>query len=870
MLIKRLLCFTAALIMSVQICVFAEDEKSNVQIIEATLENAVEYSKGMEYTSIDPILNDDHSMALLYTEAQNGPAYAVYKSDEPFRSFAVETYMNTWSRVNLKFYVSKDGKEWKFADIQLYDMGKTKHNDVWEATQQMHRAYEGSRLEDEYSYLKLEYPEYGTICNIISIHFSKDDVYKLGTTSRIPHSQKPDFDYSTIPSLKEEFKDYFDVGCSIEPWDMDQYEELLTSQFSVITTENQMKGHVVQTAEDEWNFNTVDRMVKWCEERGLEMRCHVLWYHGNHYKNFFKDENGNAVTREEALKRMENHVKTKMSRYKGRIKYYDVVNEIFDPGSGALKGYMEEAQIIGPGEYVPYLFKWARETDPDATLILVDNSHLIPAQRNGIIAQTKKWLEEGVPIDAIGLQWHENLFVNEADMRDLFEKLRELGLPVYITELDMSAYHNSDRVTSYAWEDRELVKDAMARMYATMFDIFREYSDIIECVSFWNPTDNRSTETFGNRYNYPLCFDMNGEPSANFWAAIDDEKTLPRYTDDIKSWPELRKKYPDGYEPLIAPVYKGTPVIDGKIDDIWNKAEKLPVVKYCVGQGGAVGEVRILWDDDNLYVLGEVKDSTPDATSAEAWNRDCLELYVSQSNLHVTWLGGGDAQYRIDPTGTMQKITEGICIPTADGYIYEVKLPMEVIKPKPGTMYSFEAGIADAEGGIKQSMSKWCDTTDMSYQHSVYWGDIIISDGSTPIPDVSFAAPSETQNNENKNTTSIGDYSDNSLVFNGEKTDVKLLNDNGTSMISLRDFLTLTNANVRTAASGFMEIKKDGKVISLYINDTVAVVNGIENNMGIAPFIVDKKVWLPLRFLFESIGMQVEWRGETSEIAVTQ
>ncbi len=49
-----------------------------------------------------------------------------------------------------------------------------------------------------------------------------------------------------------------------------------------------------------------------------------------------------------------------------------------------------------------------------------------------------------------------------------------LGLPVYITEMDMTAYHMYDPTTVYKWEDREKVKDAVARAYATTFDIFRE------------------------------------------------------------------------------------------------------------------------------------------------------------------------------------------------------------------------------------------------------------------------------------------------------------------------------------------------------------------------------------------------------------
>lgn len=852
-----------SLAVSMQIVCFADTrEESGVEIIEASEENAVECSNGLKWGSIDPILNDDHTMALICDKEKENSGYAVFKAKEPFRAFAVETYMNTWARVNLKFYVSKDGKDWKFADIQLFAMNKTKHNDVWEATQQLHRAYEGGHLDDDYTYLKLEYPDFDYICNIVSIHFSKDEAYKLGTTSRVAHSQKPDFDYSTIKPLKEVFKDYFKVGCSVEPWDLDQYSELLDTQFDVITTENQFKGHIFQQGADQWYFTGADTIVNWAQEHGKQARGHALWYHGNMYNGFFKDSKGAQVDKEEALKRMEKHVKTKVSRYKGKMQYYDVLNEIFDPGSGTLKGYMEEAQICGQ-DYIPYVFKWAKEVDPDAILLYNDNGHLIPAQRNGIISQIKKWLDEGVPIDAIGLQWHESVFSSEEDMRDLFEKLRDLGLPVIVTEMDITAYRSYDYTTSYKWEDREKVRDAVARAYATTFDVFREYSDIIDTVSFWCPTDNRSSETRGNRYNYPLLFDMNGEPSLNYWAVIDEEKTMPRMTEDVWKWKELEKNYPDGYEPMISAVYKGTPIIDGEIDDVWDIAEEFPVKKFCVGKSGATGTVKVLWDDDSLYVLGKVTDETPDISADDAWNRDNMEIFVSQSNMHVNWLGGGDVQYRIDPTGLKQSFTEAVCVPTEDGYLYEAKMDMNVVKPQPGTIYSFEAGFADACDGVVNSISKWCDVTNMSYQKTDLWGDIVISDGTTPIPDKGTGTDSESENKKPN-----ASYAKAAFTFKDSAKSAFVIMRDGSAMISMKDFAELTNVRMKSEKGGIITFDDGEHTLKLTLDSTLASADGEELRLTAAPNVTDGKTLLPLRFVFESLGYTVDWNGDTQSISV--
>jgi len=54
---------------------------------------------------------------------------------------------------------------------------------------------------------------------------------------------------------------------------------------------------------------------------------HTLVWHSQTPDWVFTDENGNDLSREELLARMEDHIKTVVGRYKGRIKGWDVVNE---------------------------------------------------------------------------------------------------------------------------------------------------------------------------------------------------------------------------------------------------------------------------------------------------------------------------------------------------------------------------------------------------------------------------------------------------------------------------------------------------------------------------------------------------------------
>ncbi len=63
-------------------------------------------------------------------------------------------------------------------------------------------------------------------------------------------------------------------------------------------------------------------------------------------------------------------------------------------------------------------------------------------------------------------------------------------------------------------------------------------------------------------------------------------------------------------------------------------------------------------------------------------------------------MGGGDVQYRIDPSGEIQSFDQAVCVPADDGYLYEARILLDMVKPAPGILYSFEAGFADAQDGV--------------------------------------------------------------------------------------------------------------------------------------------------------------------------
>ncbi|MFN0216821.1 MAG: CBM9 family sugar-binding protein [Saprospiraceae bacterium] len=92
----------------------------------------------------------------------------------------------------------------------------------------------------------------------------------------------------------------------------------------------------------------------------------------------------------------------------------------------------------------------------------------------------------------------------------------------------------------------------------------------------------------------------------------------------------------------------GSPLVDGKIDDaVWQTAEWLPLDQVWIGQKPSAsdfsGRYKILWDENNLYVLAEITDDTLIDINSDGlqkyWDDDCLEIFVDED------ASGGNHQY---------------------------------------------------------------------------------------------------------------------------------------------------------------------------------------------------------------------------------
>jgi endo-1,4-beta-xylanase len=322
--------------------------------------------------------------------------------------------------------------------------------------------------------------------------------------------------------LKDYYKDFFPIGVAVAPNSFDGTQgELIRKNFNSVTCENVMKPALIHPEENRYNWEPADRVVAQAQANGMKVRGHTLCWHSQTGAWMTKDAQGNQISKEVAFARLKDHITTVVSHYKGKVYAWDVLNEIISDDSSKTKIYRETApwyKICGD-EFIPKLFQWAHEADPDAILVYNDYNTENPVKREKIYNMLKKLLSQGVPIHAVGLQAHWRLDnPTEQQIRESIEKFASLGLKVQFTELDVTTFGNRSDTTRAYTPEKEMKQ---TEFYKMAFKVFREKKNDITSVTFWNVSDRGSWLDRNGRKAYPLLFDTNLKPKKAYWEVVD-------------------------------------------------------------------------------------------------------------------------------------------------------------------------------------------------------------------------------------------------------------------------------------------------------------------------------------------------------------
>lgn len=341
-------------------------------------------------------------------------------------------------------------------------------------------------------------------------------------------------------TLKEAFEDDFLVGAALN-YDQvygreDSALALVKTQFNTISPENMLKMGPIHPQQNVYNFDPADKYVQFGVDNDMFVVGHALVWHSQAPDWIYVDENGETVSKDTLLSRMQGHISTVVGRYKGKIGGWDVVNEALeDDGTLRKTKWLE---IIGE-EFIQKAFEYAHEADPEAELYYNDYNLWKAEKRDGAVRLVKKLQEQGIEVAGIGMQGHYGIdYPSLEQIEESILAFSDLGVKVMVTELDMDMLPNPSKRQgadiAQTFEPQEgfnpyenglpdSLKQKLANRYAEIFALFHKHRDKIGRVTFWGVADQHSwlnNWPMEGRTSYPLLFDRNYQPKTAFEAVV--------------------------------------------------------------------------------------------------------------------------------------------------------------------------------------------------------------------------------------------------------------------------------------------------------------------------------------------------------------
>lgn len=214
------------------------------------------------------------------------------------------------------------------------------------------------------------------------------------------------------------------------------YRRTFVHCFDSLTTENDMKMNAVEPAPGVYDFSRLDEVVNFATANEKRIRGHTLVYEQNPgWVEIL------ALNRTLGLAFMKDYITRVMTRYRGRIAQYDVVNEAFY--GDQLK---ETVWLRSIGrDYIEQAFRAARDADPEAKLFYNDTGGEQPGDKaTAILNMVRDFKARGVPIDGVGLEFHVDTADYAPDVSRVMQEFEKLGVDIEITELDVPISEGDD------------------------------------------------------------------------------------------------------------------------------------------------------------------------------------------------------------------------------------------------------------------------------------------------------------------------------------------------------------------------------------------------------------------------------------------
>lgn len=233
--------------------------------------------------------------------------------------------------------------------------------------------------------------------------------------------------------------------------------------------------------------------------------------------------------------KLQTYITEVVTRYRGKIYAWDVVNEVVTDDSALGDPYRRSnwwAASGGNADYIDWAFEAARAADPDCKLYINDYGTEFTGKLGRLIEVVRDLKARNIPVDGVGHQMHINVTTNADQVFTAVDDVDAefLGLEQHITELDVSVYADpascfSDQTgcqANYASGIPDTVITDQALLYRAIFDGLATRPSV-NSVTLWGVSDAATwlSEYPVPRVNAPLLWDENRDAKPALQAILD-------------------------------------------------------------------------------------------------------------------------------------------------------------------------------------------------------------------------------------------------------------------------------------------------------------------------------------------------------------
>ena len=179
--------------------------------------------------------------------------------------------------------------------------------------------------------------------------------------------------------------------------------------------------------------------------------------------------------------------------------------------------------------------------------------------------------------------------------------------------------------------------------------------------------------------------------------------------------------------------YYGSPdSIDGDIEDAWKLAESVKFTKMSSGSTNTTATMKVLWDDNAVYFLTEVKEANISDASGNVYEKETVEFIQDEENKRCGTYEGDDSQFRVNfknerssDHGDLTNLYTAAKT-VAGGYVIEGRIALSQT-PANGKVMGMEGQINDATGSTRIATMNIFDTTGTAYQDTKKFGQMLLT-----------------------------------------------------------------------------------------------------------------------------------------------